>query len=122
MAKVVLVCGSRDFNNIEWLEMTLDKVCQGFGELRIVHGGCRGADRLASDWAVAHGHECVAYPAQWDQHGKAAGPIRNQKMLDEESPTLGLVFLSKPIEQSRGSADMVRRMLKRDIIVLEIGP
>ena len=30
----------------------------------------------------------VTYPADWDKFGRAAGPIRNQQMLDEGKPNM----------------------------------
>ena len=48
-------------------------------------------------------------PADWTKHGKAAGPIRNQKMLDE-CPDLVVAFPG-----GKGTADMVRRAMKAGI-------
>jgi hypothetical protein len=42
--------------------------------------------------------------ADWNTHGRAAGPIRNQRMLDEVKPELVVAFPG-----GRGTADMVRR-------------
>src|SRR6266536_1924225 len=53
--------------------------------------------------------ELRVYPAQWDQHGKAAGPRRNQLMLEGGKPDVVWCFISRPLDESRGTADMVRR-------------
>jgi len=42
---------------------------------------------LGIEWAEANGIEVARFPADWDTHGRAAGPIRNQQMLDEANPT-----------------------------------
>lgn len=47
------------------------------------------------------------YPADWDNHGKRAGPIRNQRMLDQD-PDLVIAFVPKT-GITRGTGDMVKR-------------
>lgn len=48
------------------------------------------------------------FPADWKRYGKAAGPIRNQQMIDEGKPDLVLAF-HENINESRGTKDMVAR-------------
>jgi hypothetical protein len=48
----------------------------------IVHGGARGADRLAAEIASTLGLEVEEHPANWYGHGKSAGYRRNIEMLD----------------------------------------
>jgi hypothetical protein len=59
---------------------------------------------LADFWARSRGIRVERYYALWRTHGNAAGPIRNQKMLDNERPDIVIVF-----EGGRGTADMIRR-------------
>jgi hypothetical protein len=61
-------------------------------QITIIHGAARGADTLAGLFAKMFGTKVEAYPADWDTHGKAAGPIRNQQMLDEGKPDLVVAF------------------------------
>lgn len=83
--------------------------------LRIVSGAARGADSVAIDWAVVNWVSIEEYPADWRANGLAAGPIRNQKMLDQEHPDLVIAFPG-----GKGTADMVRRARKANIPVMEI--
>lgn len=105
----VLVCGSRTFTD----ESIVTRVLHGFWDstLTVIEGGAKGADALAAFWAQTRpdgvGHE--QYPADWATHGKAAGPRRNQLMLDEGKPDIVLAFVDKPLVESKGTADMVRR-------------
>jgi hypothetical protein len=50
--------------------------------LALVHGGCpTGVDAyVAAEYGTLF-DEVVRRPAQWDQHGRHAGPIRNREML-----------------------------------------
>lgn len=58
--------------------------------LTVVHGDCPlGADRLARDWAngpyTGWPGDCVVnepHPAEWRTYGRAAGHIRNQRMVN----------------------------------------
>jgi hypothetical protein len=57
----------------------------------------------------------VAVMADWSI-GRKAGPIRNQRMLDEHAPDLVVAFPG-----GRGTADMVRRARKSGVEVAKIG-
>jgi hypothetical protein len=70
----------------------------------IIHGGARGADSMAGEFANETGIEEIVFPADWKMYGRRAGPIRNQQMLDEGKPDLVVAFPG-----GRGTADMVGR-------------
>jgi hypothetical protein len=109
----VIVCGGRDFDNWRLLDETL----QNSLELDdvIIQGGAKGADFLARVWAKYVGLKSIEFPADWKTHGKAAGAIRNQQMLDETSPVAVIAFPG-----GRGTADMISRAKKAGITVHEI--
>jgi len=112
----VLVCGGRDFSDRTLLKATLDHLAPSV----VISGGARGADALAAEWAEATGWNVGGvhleeFPADWTAHGKAAGPIRNQQMLDEGKPDLVVAFPG-----GRGTADMVRRARAAGVEVREI--
>jgi hypothetical protein len=77
----VLVFGSRHWLEQRPVQERLRKLPPG---TIIIHGACRGADNIAGYVAEALGFTVRSYPALWDKHGKMAGFIRNQQMLDEE--------------------------------------
>ncbi|SRR6266849_768377 len=109
----VLVCGGRDFSDFDAANEAL--TYHAFEADFIIHGGARGADSLAQDWADNAGLACLVYPADWKMHGRAAGPLRNQRMIDEGKPDLVIAFPG-----SRGTADMIRRAKAAGIPVKEI--
>jgi hypothetical protein len=80
----------------------------------ICHGDARGADREAGYEARRLGLEVVVFPANWSRYGKAAGPIRNQQMLDEFKPDLVLAF---PILTSVGTYDMIMKATRAGVPV-----
>lgn len=106
----VLICGGRDCNEhkvMAWLEAHFVDVLVERGlrlqPLTIIVGGARGADNGGLLWALAEGHKVEVYKADWAKNGKAAGPIRNQRMLNER-PDLVIAFAG-----GRGTFDMVAR-------------
>lgn len=124
----VLVCGGRQYGNpnvigkplaeveAERLNVyeTLDAI-DGISE--IIQGGGAGADEVADQYAIQEGLERRTFKADWEKHGRAAGPIRNQLMLDEGKPKRVVAFPG-----GRGTADMVRRAKRAGIEVQEVQP
>lgn len=85
-------------------------------DIVIIAGGAKGADSAAADFAAVAFCQLQEFKADWNKHGKAAGAIRNQQMLDEGKPDLVVAFPG-----GRGTADMVSRAKKAGIEVREIG-
>lgn len=126
----LLVCGSRTFPDRLAVQNHLNMIRRcTTGDLTIIEGGCpTGADKYAGDWARWEAgqhpngftfHE--PHPADWDAHGKAAGPLRNQAMLDSGVDQV-IAFVDKPLAESRGTNDMVFRARKAGVrtMVIEV--
>lgn len=127
----ILVCGSRTFSDREAIEAVLnglwwpDLNASQPRLLTIIEGGALGADTIAGEWADATaGVERRQFLADWRTHNRSAGPIRNQRMLEEGEPDLVLAFVNKPLERSVGTFDMVRRARQRrlPVWVIEVRP
>jgi hypothetical protein len=106
----VLVCGSRDWTDQGPIYAVLDGYDHDpleFG-VTVINGGAPGADSIAKRWAELNKVPCITCMADWKGQGKAAGPIRNGKMLGLH-PDVVWAFVTKPLDESRGTADMVRR-------------
>ena len=104
MDQRVLVCGGRYYANKDLLFRVLDTAHAANPIVLLIHGGASGADALADEWQKQRMVRTRRYNADWLRHGKAAGPIRNQLMLDDGKPDLVIAFPG-----GRGTADMVRR-------------
>ena len=80
----IIICGSRRWNDrqaiAQWLNEFVVERGYRFPDPVIVHGGARGADRLAEEEAGKAGLLTEAHPADWERHGKRAGLIRNEEM------------------------------------------
>lgn len=68
----------------------------------IVSGGAKGADQAGEKWAKEKGLDIKLFPADWEQFGKRAGPMRNKQMA-ENAEGLIAVWDGK----SRGTASMI---------------
>lgn len=123
----ILVCGSRDWHDQNMVWTVLDGLWTNYetgylvahmDTFTLIEGGARGADSHAADWArnaPTHSHnekpegprfEHLQVPANWDQLGTRAGPLRNVQMLEEGDPTLVVAF-TDDLTQSRGTRHMV---------------
>lgn len=107
----VIVCGGRNYKKYSNVWTVLSRLPKG---TIIVHGAARGADSLAALAATQLGFEDEPHPAQWKAHRKAAGPIRNQEML-ETGVQLVIAFPG-----GRGTFDMIERAVKAGIPVVRI--
>ncbi|MDE1822352.1 MAG: DUF2493 domain-containing protein [Euryarchaeota archaeon] len=107
----LLVCGSRDWADGE---IILTELAALQGVDVVIEGEAPGADTFARKAAEQMGIPVLPFPADWGSHGRAAGPIRNQQMLDEGKPDLVLAF-TDGLNTSRGTADMVARARKAGI-------
>ena len=118
----VLVCGGRNFNDRARVYATLDFLAKEASDVgdtidTVINGGAAGTDFIAQQWANARGVKSVQYRADWSEHGRAAGPIRNQRMLDEGKPDMVIAFPG-----GRGTADMVRRARAAGVPTKEMSP
>jgi hypothetical protein len=124
----VLVCGGRKYSDYDRVCKELYTIIDNNGlqlekstpegfeiSLRIINGGANGADLLSTNFAISNFCEFRQYLADWKKYPKAAGPIRNQEMLDKEDVHLVLAFPG-----GRGTADMIRRARKKGIPVHEV--
>jgi hypothetical protein len=126
----VLVCGSRDWTAGEIVHVVLSGIWQmhvdtSFNDwppnpFTVITGGAKGADSFAAEWAEKQaGVDLLVYRAKWEEHGKAAGPIRNQRMLEEGKPDCVVAFSDLPV--TTGTADMIRRAKRADIVCWQVG-
>ena len=88
----VAVVGSRFFTDYDYVKSSLDKISEVDKITVIVSGGARGADSLGERYARENGIEFVLFAADWNKHGKAAGPIRNKQLIEEGKPDLVVAF------------------------------
>jgi hypothetical protein len=109
----LIVYGGRDYpagDAYNWLERyaadAVRDVLKTDARITVlIEGGADGADRGAWEWGRDKHIALLRYPADWKRLGKRAGPIRNQRMIVEGRPDVGIEFPG-----GRGTADMASRL------------
>lgn len=81
----VLVTGSRDWVDGECIKAALLEILVENEarpeQITVVHGGARGADKIAGSIAASLGMNVEVFPANWSTYGKRAGYLRNAEMV-----------------------------------------
>lgn len=126
----LLVCGSRTFG-LAIGDKAVEQAHSERVQLRavlahlepdvLIHGNAPGADFFALRWAREQGVTAVAFVAEWARLGRRAGPERNKRMLRDGRPDMARAFIDKPLKESRGTYDMVRRLLatRTPVVIVE---
>lgn len=115
----LLVCGGRTFGRERGerfrVYTTLTEAHADQPISVLIDGGAPGADEVARTWASINGVESLTFTANWRAYGRAAGPIRNGRMLSEGRPELVIAFPG-----GSGTADMVSRARAAGVEVREV--
>jgi hypothetical protein len=130
---VALVCGGRNYGRVPFgcpmdqerryaakasreifiLRETLDHLRNDRDMTAIINGGASGADQHAHSWAEFRRIPSTKIKAEWKRYGRAAGPIRNGRML-ELKPDFIVAFTG-----GDGTADMIRQAVAAGVEVLD---
>lgn len=105
-----IIAGGREIDDYQ---LVLDAIAQsGFEISTVISGGARGVDALGEQYANDSGLALEIYPAEWNKHGRSAGPIRNGKMA-EVADALIAVWDGK----STGTKNMIEQATRRGLHV-----
>ncbi len=111
----ILVCGDRVWADEKKMQEVFDDLEYDHKDITIIEGEARGADLMARKLGEKMGWDIEAYPANWIKYKKAAGPIRNTKML-KLNIDLVIAFHSD-IENSKGTKHCITEAKRRGIPV-----
>ena len=117
----IIIAGSRDLTRELHYYIVAKAFSDAIGEwaprevVEVVTGGARGVDAHGKDLAKKLGIAHREFPADWNKHGKAAGPIRNAEMA-AYADALVLVWDGS----SRGSAHMMAIAMKQSLLIKEV--
>lgn len=97
---IVIIAGSRHITDMAILVEAIK--ASGF-EITCVVSGCgRGVDELGERWAAYNSISIKRFSADWEEYGKAAGPIRNAEMAEVADALIAI-----PGPESRGTLNMI---------------
>lgn len=106
----MIIAGSRNFDDYKFLKKKCDRIIHNSNPqstFEIISGGCKGADRLGELYARNHCYPLKIFPADWNKHGKAAGPIRNRGMAAYASQADKGILVAFPVGESKGTRNMI---------------
>lgn len=109
----VLITGDRNWPCLSLARRVVDRLKAKHGDIEIIHGAAKGVDTAFAVAAANAGAAFRAFHAEWGAYGPRAGPIRNQRMVDEGADVC-LAFHSN-LRWSKGTRDCVTRALKAGI-------
>jgi hypothetical protein len=112
MVKLAVV-GTREFHDYTYVEEKINEL--GLDITLIVSGGANGVDTLAETYARNYGIPYLVFPVGrnknakygWNTHGKGAGVIRNQKIVDACHEVIAF-----PSVDGTGTQDTLKRAEK----------
>lgn len=111
----IIVCGGRNYLHTRRMFEVLDQIHAHRPITHLIHGGARGADSIADKWARERSIPIITcISADWEQHGRKAGWLRNLEMADMK-PDLVIAFPG-----GKGTAMMKDIATQRRIEVVNI--
>lgn len=140
----ILVCGSRHWDDEDFIRVVLHGLLQAREgrPFLVIHGdngydakgkalwgkadklAVRGADKLAGKVARDLGLKVKKFTPDWDKHGKGAGPIRNDEMLEKGKPKYVIAFADYTFTgkgEGTGTYDMLTKAAARKVPCYTIG-
>ena len=111
----IVVSGDRNWSDIQRVRQCFSRFDNHQGQVELIHGDCKGLDKMAGYVGNEKGWTVIPVPAEWNKFGPSAGPIRNSQMLDM-NPS-GLIWFHDDIQNSRGTKDMIKQAESRGIKV-----
>jgi hypothetical protein len=111
---ILIVTGHRAY----WPGLLMHRALSPFKDLdvELIEGGQNGVDATARVLWRSYGKRLRTFPADWQQHGLAAGPIRNLKMIRYALDHGPLGCLAFPAPGSRGTWQCARAAEKAGIL------
>ncbi len=113
----VLFSGNRKFSDDKIVISMLERLAARAGsaaQVTVVHGGSGNLDWMVDVLARHMGMRVEIHRANWQKHGKAAGPIRNRAMVELGADLL----VAYPLPGGRGTQDCIERGVRAGIPTL----
>jgi hypothetical protein len=109
---IVGIVGSRRRNSMtdkELIKQELLKILKEYSVVKICSGGCsRGGDYFAEELSKEFKLEIKIYKADWNQHGKGAGFIRNTDIARDSDVLIACVSS----DRTGGTEDTIKKFKK----------
>lgn len=105
-----IIAGPRTLDSLVLVEAAV--AASGFVITEVVSGRAKGIDLRGEEWAEKNGIPIKYFPANWAEHGRAAGPLRNRDMVAYAE---ALIAIWDGV--SRGTEDCIAEARRRGLKV-----
>ena len=112
-----IIAGGRNFKDYLMLKKQVDYYQLHKNQItEVVSGGAAGADTLGEQYALENNIPIKVFNADWNKHGRAAGPIRNGQMAEYADAAIVIH------NGSKGALNMIEQMrkLNKPVFVKEV--
>ena len=100
-----MITGSRGITNKEFVHKCLDSVFEKREFDLLLHGGAKGVDSIAGEWASEKGISVLYFKPDWKRYGRSAGIRRNTIMANECD--FGIAIWDG---KSKGTKDAIKKL------------
>lgn len=109
----LIIAGGRDYTRRRADALLIKSLWKAGLVDEIVSGCAAGADAYGEIAALMLGVPMQKFPADWDTHGKAAGPIRNREMAEYADAVVLL-------PGGRGTESMYQEAKRAGLIIFDL--
>ena len=115
----IIIAGTRTFEDYETVSgfcldcLSAEKISL---PVCVLSGNCRGADACGEKFAKEMGFQLELFPAEWNKYKRAAGPVRNRKMVKEADRVI--YFWDKKSKGTRSLIDLAEKEGKKIFVKL----
>ena len=106
----VIIAGSRTIDDVRLVQNVV--IDASFHISEVVSGCARGIDQCGEKLAKKWGVPVKKFSADWNKHGRAAGPIRNAQMAEYADALIAIWDGS-----SRGTLNMIQEARREGLDV-----
>jgi len=112
----IVITGGRDYKD----KKTVFKVLNVLNPQKIYVGDCpTGVDKFVLEWQTNNMRTALLqFKADWDEHGRAAGPIRNKEMILAAKQDNFDFVIAFP--GGKGTVDCVKHAKNAGFVVLRV--
>ena len=116
MEKKVVIGGCRDYIDYVFFKSRLDEILKDEKEeIVIISGHCSGVDLMGERYAEENGFRVKLFFPEWKKYGRAAGPIRNKKMV--ECADLVIAFWDGKSKGTRSLIEYAQNDEKETVVI-----
>jgi adenine/guanine phosphoribosyltransferase-like PRPP-binding protein len=105
------IVGTRTFKDKNYFEQVMKEYNPEF----IVTGDANGTDHLARMYALENNIPFIFHAANWEVYGKAAGPMRNEKIVKDSD--MILAFWNHKSRGTKSTIELAKKHHKEVIII-----